>query len=138
LKSTLYRVTSGNYGDDLNSTIWPHYFPDIIEDVRFIDASHQYKGDANETLFFGIGTILNAHAPPLSKKIIFGSGFGYDEPMTIDEKCRVVFVRGPKTAKALGLNKEQAITDPAVLIADCLDIIVDEVPKQQNSRTALG
>ena len=132
MKSTLYRVTPGNYGDDLNSIIWPHYFPDIINDVRYIDSSHQYKGNVDETLFFGIGTILNEGAPPLSQKIIFGSGFGYDKPMAINEKCRVIFVRGPKTAKALGLKKELGITDPAVLIADCLDIIVKEVPKQQN------
>lgn len=66
--------------------------------------------------FFGIGTILRAAKKyyPNSKIIIFGSG-AHSNIQKMESNFEVNFVRGPLTAKALGLSDQQWITDPAIL-----------------------
>jgi Polysaccharide pyruvyl transferase len=98
-----YKDPRGNFGDDLNPWLWSRLIPDLIDD------------DAR-TLFLGIGTILRSNLPRRSGKVVFGSGVGYGEPPSLDERWRVYGVRGPRTAAALGLDPEAALTDPAVLV----------------------
>ncbi|MDH3215257.1 MAG: polysaccharide pyruvyl transferase family protein [Candidatus Krumholzibacteria bacterium] len=95
----------GNFGDDLNLWLWPRVFGDVFD-------------DDDETIFIGIGTLLNHAIPPAPHKIVFGSGCGYGEPPIIDGSYNVYFVRGPRTAGLLGLDPEYTVTDPAILIRD--------------------
>jgi len=49
--------------------------------------------------------------------VVFGSGGGYGRRLTaLDDRWTVYCVRGPRSADALGLSPEVAITDPAALI----------------------
>ncbi|PSB20032.1 succinoglycan biosynthesis ketolase [filamentous cyanobacterium CCP2] len=93
----------GNFGDDLNPWIWNQLIPNAFDNDE-------------STLFVGIGTLLNEHLPKNSQKIVFGSGVGYGKTPTIDETWKVYFVRGQLSAKALGLEAEKGLTDPAILV----------------------
>jgi succinoglycan biosynthesis protein ExoV len=97
----------GNFGDDLNLWLWDFLLPgfrDVHPDVMLV----------------GVGTVLNpVLLPPGQKKLVVGSGYGYGEPPDVrDPEWDVRCVRGPMTAKKLGLPEEMGITDPAALIAD--------------------
>jgi succinoglycan biosynthesis protein ExoV len=97
-----YKDAFGNFGDDLNPWLWSRLLPG------------QFSAQATQR-FVGIGTILN-DLLPAGPKLIVGSGVGYGTPPTLSHECDVLFVRGPNTAKALGLPESLAITDPAYLI----------------------
>ncbi|MDT8383058.1 MAG: polysaccharide pyruvyl transferase family protein [Gammaproteobacteria bacterium] len=100
-----YTHPKGNFGDDLNPIIFNHLLP------NFFDGN-------DSTLFLGIGTLINHRIPWSPKKIVFGSGVGYGELPTIDDKWHFYCVRGPLSAKLLGLSESTAITDPAILIRE--------------------
>jgi succinoglycan biosynthesis protein ExoV len=97
-----YHDEFGNFGDDLNPWLWPRLLPDLLRD------------DARPSLV-GIGTIINANLPA-GVKIIAGAGVGYGDVPRLTDDWAVHFVRGPLTARALGLPASYAITDPAHLI----------------------
>jgi hypothetical protein len=92
----------GNFGDDLNPWLWQRLLPG------------QLSASAENRLV-GIGTLLN-HELPEGPKLIAGAGVGLGMLPTVDDSWDILFVRGPKTADALGLPRELAITDPAYLI----------------------
>lgn len=97
---------SGNFGDELNPLIWPKLLPDVFS-------------SAHDSIFLGIGTLLNRthRFPPQSVKYVFGSGVGYGlRPLRLDASWRIYCVRGPLSSDALGLRREMAITDSALLI----------------------
>ncbi len=48
---------SGNFGDDLNPWIWDRLLPDFFDQNA-------------DTLFIGIGTLLNHRIPYAAKKIV--------------------------------------------------------------------
>lgn len=98
-----YRGCLGNFGDELNPLIWPRLLPGLLD----ADPS---------VLLVGMGTILSDHLPPGPRKVVMGSGTGYGKPATLDSTFDVRFVRGPNTAKALGLPVSASITDPAILL----------------------
>lgn len=103
-----YKDPVGNFGDDLNPWLWPQLFPVSLE--------HCFD---DETLFLGIGSILNhkiAEAP--KKKVIFGSGYGYGSLPTVTEDWHFFCVRGPLTAQVLGLPAHKAICDSALLVRE--------------------
>lgn len=108
----------GNFGDDLNPWLWRNVFPGLFAGEVFHDPKLRAPLDPSSPLFVGIGTLLNAHVPAENPKIVFGSGVGYGDMPKVDERWRFAFVRGPLTAKQLGLPPSCAITDPAVLAAD--------------------
>ena len=103
-----YRDAWGNFGDDLNAWLWPRLLP------GFFDG----RGD---TIFLGIGTLLNHRAPREPRKVVFGAGAGYGEPPELDERWHFHFVRGPLTAERLGLAPGLAITDSAYLTTLAFD-----------------
>ncbi|WP_354587410.1 polysaccharide pyruvyl transferase family protein [Puniceicoccus vermicola] len=82
-----------------------------------------------ESLFLGIGTILNHKLPTTPKKYIFGSGWAGDENLRMDSSWKIYGVRGPLTAKELGLPSEMVFSDPGLLIRD----FVPEPPKTRNT-----
>jgi len=96
--------TGKNFGDALNPYIFQHFLPNFFDN------------DPEET-FFGIGSILGfGLAKNVKRKIIFSSGYAYGEIPEIDSSYDFVCVRGPLTAKALGLAPDKAVADGAILL----------------------
>ena len=98
-----YRDPGGNFGDDLNAWLWPRLIPELLD------------GDGS-TLFVGIGSILDRRIPQGPRKIVFGTGVGYGLLPVLNEEWQVCCVRGPLSARALGLPPELAVTDSAALV----------------------
>lgn len=99
------RLSPGNFGDELNAYLWPRLLPGAWRDDDHTD-------------FIGIGTILSpALARNERRKVVFGAGAGYARAPRLDAWWCVEFVRGPHTARALGLAGTHAITDAAYCLA---------------------
>lgn len=100
-----------NFGDALNQFIWP----------KLIKVDLSQGVDCGE-VFVGIGTLLNKTLPTARLLHIFGSGAGYGEilPYQINS-WKIHFVRGPLTAKKLGVPLTLAISDPAILLHNLAD-----------------
>jgi len=92
-----------NFGDELNKHIWPRLIPKEIFNLE------------SDMTFVGIGTLLNEHLPQSKNIIVFGAGAGYGKLPEKRNSWDIYFVRGPITAKLLGLEKNKYITDPAIL-----------------------
>ena len=103
MKLFYYKDPGGNFGDDLNAWLWPRLIPALLD-------------DRDDTLFVGIGSILDRRIPQEPRKFVFGTGVGYGLLPVLDEKWQICCVRGPLTAKALGLPAEAAITNSAALV----------------------
>ncbi len=103
MKLFYYHDSGGNFGDDLNAWLWPRLVPELLDDDE-------------GTLFVAIGSILDRRIPQGPRKVIFGTGVGYGLLPVLNEEWRIYCVRGPLTARALGLPPSLAITDPAVLV----------------------
>lgn len=112
-----YAAEGGNLGDDLNEWIWKE-----VLDAKVLDKS-------NPGLILGIGTIIGRSLPDSNLYVICGSGVGYagDIPDVTDEKWKVVFVRGPLTARILGIPDSLSITDGAILLAELKHFLPKDV-----------
>ena len=106
MKLTYFRCNIPNFGDDLNAWIWPR----LLED-GFLD-------EDDSELFVGIGSIIYDNYPAEARKIVVGSGYGgYTPPPDVhDGSWEFAFVRGPRTADRLGIPRDAAITDGAILL----------------------
>lgn len=106
MKLTYFQGTPPNFGDELNASIWHELLP-----ADFFD-------DDPSTLFVGIGSVIQHNYPTDARKLVVGSGYGgYTRvPDISDGSWDFRFVRGPRTAKVLGLDPDLAITDAAVLL----------------------
>lgn len=102
----LYRWSDRpNFGDELNDVLWPEYFgPSLRND--------------DDTIFAAIGTVLSPTLGKDARVIVFGSGCGYDPLPSFGSNWHFYFVRGPLSARLLGLDSRMAITDPAILMAE--------------------
>jgi len=99
-----WKAPQGNFGDDLNLWLWPRLLPG-----RFTAVS--------DTVFIGIGSILDHRFDRFPRKIVLGAGArSQDSVPALDPSWRVLAVRGPLTAAALGIAPELAATDPAILV----------------------
>jgi hypothetical protein len=92
-----------NYGDALNPWLWPRLLGSRLQ-------------GASPTLFLGIGTLLKTDLPPAEAYVVLGTGGGYGPFPRLDPRWRVYAVRGPLSARALGLDPGQAATDGAYLL----------------------
>lgn len=113
-----------NVGDDLNPWLWPQLFGDLIA-----EDSSRY--------FLGIGTILtekriNKNLASAEEIIIFSSGTWEWNVPTLDDKCTVYGVRGPRTAKKLGLKPELVVGDGAYLLREV------DFPKAEKQKGKIG
>ena len=102
----LYRWQGGarNFGDELNTLLWPRLLPDFFDD------------DPAE-LFLGIGSVLDARHARDVVKLVAGAGYGGYEPLPVLDASWVIhWVRGPRTARQLGLSAARALGDPAMLL----------------------
>lgn len=106
MKLTFFRTAEPNFGDELNTLLWRHLVPSGFLDER------------DDELFLGIGSIIWDTLPKSSVKHVIGSGYGgYTGPPDVhDGSWNIVWVRGPQTAKTLGIDPKCAITDAAVLL----------------------
>ena len=97
---------NGNFGDTLNDWLWQDLLPGVFDEDP-------------EVRFVGIGTILDRHLPPAPLTVVLGAGTGYapPPPTVHDARWCVYGVRGPLTARVLGLSPRAALTDPAILLA---------------------
>lgn len=103
MKLYYFKDEQGNFGDDLNPWLWDSLLPGFLND----DDDH---------VFVGVGTLLNHRIPIAHRTTVFGSGHGYGQLPNITPTWQFYCVRGPLTAKALGLDPTLAITDPACLV----------------------
>ncbi len=92
-----------NFGDVLNEWLWPRLVPGVFD-------------EDDSTLFMAIGTYLNIALPNPPRLVIFGTGAGYGPAPEVRDSWAVYCVRGPLSARALGLPPEAAVTDGAALI----------------------
>lgn len=103
------RSKTYNFGDDLNPWLWPK----LLGDELFAKQDGVY--------FVGIGTVLThkrLHVQLADAKeiVIFSSGAWDDNVPAVFDKCNVYGVRGPRTAKRLGLGDDKVIGDGAYLL----------------------
>ena len=107
MKLQYFRGQQPNFGDELNMWLWPQLLPAFFDDDP-------------RTLFIGIGSILGKHYDPDAKKVVFGTGYAptyHPTPNVHGSDWDVFFVRGPRTARALGLPEHLGIGDAAMLFA---------------------
>lgn len=93
-----------NFGDELNTLLWPRLLPGFFDD------------DPAER-FLGIGSVLDARHDAGAVKLVAGTGYGgYRAPPTLDTNWIIHWVRGPLTARQLGLPEACGLGDPAMLL----------------------
>lgn len=116
-----YNATTTNFGDHLNTWLWPKLIPELLE-----------RHDDN--VLVGVGSLLKADLNRIDgRKYIVGTGSGYGPPPSVDltSDWNVSFVRGPLTAKMFGFDSATAIGDGAWLI----DLLEEyQKPKVRESR----
>lgn len=94
----------GNVGDDLNLWMWPRLLGDVFD-------------DRSDVVFIGIGSVLDDRHGGSARRIVFGPGArsAGSAPDIRAPGWDLRFVRGPRTAAALGLGEDRWISDPAIL-----------------------
>ncbi len=114
MKLLYYRSPKGNFGDDLNPWFWSHVLPG-------------WASASPKTTLVGIGTLINGRRLPDitgAQYLIIGAGAGYGSGTLpiLNGRARwdVRGVRGPISAKKLGLGREKILVDPAMIIPDIL------------------
>jgi succinoglycan biosynthesis protein ExoV len=105
-----WRGASSNFGDELNTLLWPALLPDFFDndpDARFL----------------GIGSIMDRRHGGPSLKVVAGSGYGgYEGRPRLGPSWVIHWVRGPYTARFLGLDPQLGLGDPAALVPQALGI----------------
>ena len=100
----VWRGTVRNFGDELNTVLWPRLLPGLLD-------------DRGPDLFLGIGSVLDARHARAARKIVAGAGYGgYEAPAALDGSWNIYWVRGPRTAAWLGLPVAFGLGDPASLL----------------------
>lgn len=103
-----------NFGDDLNEWLWDRLIPGWM------------NWDDDVTLL-GVGTLINDKriAALAGKRVlVLGTGVGYGGGVTNRADppgWDFGAVRGPRSAKLLGLSDELGLVDPAMMVADLPD-----------------
>ncbi|MET3473691.1 succinoglycan biosynthesis protein ExoV [Novosphingobium sp. 1529] len=106
MKLFYFQAHHGNFGDALNDWIW--------------DALLSNREEAAEDVWLsGIGTILNHRMPRDRRWVVMGSGVGYgSRPADFGgDNWDVLAVRGPLSARVLGLEPKKGITDGAMFLS---------------------
>jgi succinoglycan biosynthesis protein ExoV len=99
-----WRGKARNFGDELNTLLWPNLLPNLLDEDP-------------GTLLLGIGSVLDARHDSTVTKVVAGAGYGgYAQPATLDESWVIHWVRGPRTARRLRLSPACGLGDPAMLL----------------------
>lgn len=109
VKLMYFSCKEGNFGDDLNAWIWDRLIPGWQE------------WDDDVTLF-GVGTLINDQSAARYERkrvLVLGTGVGYGAapPKRIPAGWDIRALRGPNSARRLGLDEGTGLIDPAVLCA---------------------
>jgi succinoglycan biosynthesis protein ExoV len=98
-----WRGAEPNFGDELNALLWPALLP------GFFDADPSVR-------FLGIGSVLDSRHDAAAT-LVAGAGYGgYESPAVLDRSWIIHWVRGPRTARLLGLDADTGLGDPASLL----------------------
>lgn len=103
----------GNVGDCLS--------PWLLDRLGIAHAP--YRADSTEPVLFAVGSILSADwlAPVVDRRarraIVWGSGVRAAGTILGRDRLDVIGVRGPVSARQLGLGAEAVIGDPGLLVA---------------------
>jgi len=106
VKLEYFKGEHSNFGDELNTWLWPQLLPAFFDDDPSV-------------LFLGIGSIIGTQYEAEAKKIVFGTGYSstyHQAPNVHGGDWDVFFVRGPRTARALGLPESFGVGDAAILL----------------------
>jgi len=103
MKLLYFKGDAPNFGDDLNLALWPRLAPALF--------AEEEDGDG----FLGIGTVIGMRLDGLRRVHVFSSGAGYAPIDRTARPYRFHCVRGPLTARLLGLERDRAVTDGALL-----------------------
>jgi succinoglycan biosynthesis protein ExoV len=99
-----WRGAAPNFGDELNSLLWPRLLPSFFDQDE-------------STRFLGIGSVLDDRHDRRAIKLVAGSGYGgYERRIELDETWVIHWVRGQHTARGLNLPPELGLGDPASLL----------------------
>lgn len=108
MKLIFFRGEKPNFGDELNTWMWPKLVDDLFD-------------EDDSSIFLGIGSIIWNRFPKEQKKIVFGAGFGgYTPPPVVDKSWKFYFVRGKLTANTLGIDESLGVGDAAILLRSCV------------------
>jgi succinoglycan biosynthesis protein ExoV len=97
-----------NFGDDLNKWLWPKLLKDCL--------------DPSDNIYLvGIGTLLtsrrfNKTLSDAKKIVVLSSGAWERDYPKLDSRTVIYGVRGPRTAKRLGISEDFVIGDGAYLL----------------------
>jgi len=112
-----------NFGDDLNKWLWPKLLEDCL--------------DPSDNIYLvGIGTLLTSKRftktlSAAKKIVVFSSGSWERDYPKLDGKTLVYGVRGPRTAKRLGISERFVVGDGAYLLRT-----LDLSPAKKRYKTA--
>lgn len=104
-----------NFGDVLSPLILGAHLPG---EPRWASATFAAK-------VVGLGSVAHTIS---AGDLVLGTGSIDGAPQSLPTRTRVLAVRGPRTAKALGLRGEVAFGDPGLLAADGLAPTADVAP----------
>jgi succinoglycan biosynthesis protein ExoV len=120
----VWRGATRNFGDELNDLLWPQLLPGLLEPE--LGAGHMpsvngcgpgLSDNIAPDLLLGIGSVLDARHSADRRKVVAGAGFGgYERPAKLDGSWEIYWVRGPRTARQLGLPAAFGLGDPASLL----------------------
>ncbi len=101
----IYHGATQNFGDALNRCgFWQRLIPEFDALTSRCDV-------------LGIGTILSSRFMQSGeRKLVLGSGSGYHKPARPDRTWRVMWVRGPLTARRFALPFSTALSDHEYLL----------------------
>ncbi|WP_427160720.1 polysaccharide pyruvyl transferase family protein [Aliinostoc sp. HNIBRCY26] len=104
----LFYYQENNFGDQLNNWLWDELIPGVLDNDE-------------SSAFIGIGTLLNDRLSQRTNnarlRVVFGAGVGYGQgTLQLDDSYKIYCVRGPLSAKTLGIDSQFALTDGAILI----------------------
>jgi succinoglycan biosynthesis protein ExoV len=110
MKLFFWNSREGNFGDDLNTWIWDVLLPG-------------WRDWDPDVTFFGVGTLLNSQSlTGLQGRriLVAGTGVGYGLPYSgpIFPEWDIRSLRGPLSARALGLDEALGLLDPAIMIPE--------------------